>query len=58
MQIWRLSLLTVPEVSVGKDEFIKQFIKAAGQKYVLNISTVDYIKNIAKDMWWNVDKDN
>lgn len=48
----------MPEVSVGKDEFIKQFIKAAGQKYVLNISTVDYIKNIAKEMGWNGDKDN
>jgi len=42
----------------GKDTFIKYFTEVAGSEYVLNISTVDYIKKIAHDLGWKEQKDN
>lgn len=42
----------------GKDTFIKLFTKYAGEKCVFNISTVDYIKRVAKTLDWNNQKDD
>lgn len=42
----------------GKDTFVEYFTEFAGENYVLNISTVDYIKEIAKSLGWNGLKDN
>lgn len=42
----------------GKDQFINYFKEFAGASYVLNISTVDYIKRVALDLGWNYDKDD
>ena len=42
----------------GKDQFINYFKEFAGPSYVLNISTVDYIKRIALDLGWDNTKDD
>ena len=42
----------------GKDTFIKLFTKYAGEKCVFNISTVDYIKKVAKILDWKEQKDD
>lgn len=42
----------------GKDTFVKYFIQHAGVNYVLNVSTVDYIKKVALDLGWNNNKDD
>lgn len=42
----------------GKDTFIEYFSEQAGKNFVLNISTIDYIKEIAKELGWNGEKDN
>lgn len=42
----------------GKDTFVEDFIQCAGQDHVLNISTVDYIKEIATKLGWNKEKDD
>ena len=43
---------------VGKDTFVEYFTEFAGEKYVLNISTVDYVKEVARSIGWNGSKDN
>ena len=43
---------------VGKDTFVNFFTEFAGEKYVLNISTVDYVKQIARSIGWQGEKDN
>lgn len=43
---------------VGKDQFVKYFTEFAGEDSVLNISTVDYIKQTAKSLGWKGEKDN
>ena len=43
---------------VGKDSFVNFFTETAGKQYVLNISTVDYIKDVARELGWRGDKDN
>lgn len=42
----------------GKDQFVKYFTEFAGEDFVLNISTVDYIKEIASSLGWDGIKDN
>ena len=42
----------------GKDTFVEYFTDIAGENYTLNISTVDYIKKVARDLGWNGQKDN
>ena len=42
----------------GKDQFITYFTEYAGRDYVLNISTVDYIKKVAIDLGWDKYKDD
>ena len=42
----------------GKDTFIKYFTEEAGEKYVLNISTIDCIKKVAREWGWNEHKDD
>lgn len=42
----------------GKDTFVKFFTEFAGEKFVLNISTVDYVKEIAHQIGWSGEKDN
>lgn len=43
---------------VGKDTFVEYFTEFAGEKYVLNISTVDYVKDVARSLGWSGKKDN
>ena len=43
---------------VGKDTFVEYFTEFAGKKYVLNISTVDYVKEVARSIGWDGSKDN
>ena len=42
----------------GKDSFIKYFTEKVGINYVLNISTVDYVKKIATQLGWQGQKDD
>ena len=42
----------------GKDTFVEYFTQSAGENYVLNISTVDYVKEIARSIGWSGQKDN
>ena len=42
----------------GKDTFVNYFTEQAGAQFVLNISTVDYIKDIALNLGWMGEKDN
>lgn len=42
----------------GKDQFITYFTEYAGRDYVLNISTVDYIKKVAISLGWDKYKDD
>ena len=42
----------------GKDTFVQYFTSHAGEKYVLNISTVDKIKEIARSLGWTGSKAN
>ena len=42
----------------GKDSFIKYFTEKVGINYVLNISTVDYVKKIATQLGWQSQKDD
>lgn len=42
----------------GKDLFINYFTEFAGKNYVLNISTVDYVKKIASQLGWVGEKDD
>lgn len=42
----------------GKDTFVQYCADYVGINYVLNISTVDFIKSIARQLGWNGQKDN
>ena len=44
--------------AAGKDTFINYFKEFAGDKYVCNISTVDYVKSVALELGWNNNKDD
>lgn len=42
----------------GKDTFVQYFTTHAGEKYVLNISTVDKVKEIARSLGWKDSKNH
>lgn len=42
----------------GKDTFVQFFSEQAGAHFVQNLSTVDYVKDMAYELGWNGEKDN